>query len=292
MYRKLPLAVFVMVLAGLLAVAPCRAEKPLVRFGATLYSQPITMFERYQPLMDYLTENTPYRFELVLGEDYLETARLLKEGKVEIAAVGDGGLAKAVLGYGMVPIVKPRNDKGRPVYRSCLVVPVDSPIRSVRDLRGKRVAFAYRHSISGNLFAWKLLSQYGMKGSDFSDMETHKTHGEALASVLRGEHDAAFVREATALHHLKRGVRMIACSEEIPSVPLLARPATPKEVVAQVTAALLKLDPANPRHRAVLKSLDREFHNGFVPASRGDYREVLSLYARKPYGCGMECHRR
>ncbi|GFO54256.1 ABC transporter substrate-binding protein [Geomonas sp. Red276] len=274
-----------------LSVAPCHAEKPLVRFGATLYSQPITMYEKYQPLMDYLTDNTPYRFQLVLGEDYLETARLLKEGKVEIASVGDGGLAKAILGYGLIPFVKPLNDQGRPVYRSCLVVPWESHIRSLQDLRGKRVAFAYRHSISGSLYAWRFLSQQGMKKSDFRSVGTHKTHGETLAAVLRGEYDAGFVREATALHNVKRGVRIVACSDELPSVPLLARPGTPKEVISAVTGALVKLKPDTPQHRRVLKSLDREFVNGFVPATRGEYANVLSLFSRKPYGCGLECHR-
>lgn len=53
----------------------------------TLY-HPIVMYQRYQPLMDYLTKNTPYRFELKLSQDYRGVINFLKNNRVQVALLG------------------------------------------------------------------------------------------------------------------------------------------------------------------------------------------------------------
>ena len=93
------------ILAGLLLLSPVLLEekafpaaKPLVHFGVGLRYHPITMYERYQPMMDYLSRNTPYQFELTISRDYRETIRFLDQGKTQVASIGDGGLMKAMCG--------------------------------------------------------------------------------------------------------------------------------------------------------------------------------------------------
>src|SRR6266702_3370399 len=134
----------VIILTGLLlaTAGSCySAAKPVVNFGIGMRYHPIVMYERFQPMMDYLTQNTPYRFELKISRDYTETIRFLEEGKTLVSSIGDGGLMEAMLKCGAVPIVKPLNEVGRPFYRGYFVVPATSTIRSLSDLKGKRVAF-------------------------------------------------------------------------------------------------------------------------------------------------------
>ena len=59
------------------------AEKPLIRFGVIPRYNPLVMYKRYQPIMDYLTAETPYRFELKISKDYPEAVRFLQQDVVD-----------------------------------------------------------------------------------------------------------------------------------------------------------------------------------------------------------------
>lgn len=286
------------VLAGLLLLGTpllqknaCSAEKPLVYFGVGLRYHPITMYERYQPMVDYLTRNTPYKFVLKISRDYKETIQFLLDGKTDVASIGDGGLMNALLVSGAVPIVKPLNAMGKPYYRSCVIVPTDSPIRSLQDLKGKKMAFGYHHSTTGNLIpCWLLLSK-GLKISDLGSVTSLRHHSDVARAVLKGEYQAGFVKEPIALRFQKKGLRVIAYSDELPSIPLIVRPDAPKELVKAITAALVKLDRRNPQHLKMMENWDIEYQNGFVPATAADYRVLTQMFKSIPYGCGTGCHK-
>ncbi|HBG08356.1 MAG: phosphonate ABC transporter substrate-binding protein [Geobacteraceae bacterium GWC2_58_44] len=267
------------------------AEKPLVRFGVSLRFHPITMYERYQPMMDYLTRNTPYRFELKISRDYRETIQFLNQRKTDVASIGDGGVMKAMLLSGAIPIVKPLNGAGRPTYRSCAIVPSGSPIRSMQDLKGKSIAFGYHHSTTGNLIPRLLLQESRIKLGDLGSVTNLRHHSDVARAVLKGEYDAGFVKESTAIRFSKKGLRVILCSEELPSIPLIARRDAPKELVAAIAAALVKLDSRNPEHRKIMDNWDIEYKNGFVPATTADYRALSGMFRKRPYGCGTGCHK-
>lgn len=267
------------------------ADKPLVHFGVGLRYHPITMYERYQPMMDYLTRNTPYKFVLKISRDYKETVQFLADGKTQVASIGDGGLMKALLASGAVPIVKPLNSEGRPYYRSCVIVTTNSPIRSLHDLKGKKMAFGYYHSTSGNMIPCWLLLNKGIKLSELGSVTNLKHHSDVARAVLKGEYDAGFVKEPTAIRFRQKGLRVLAYSNELPSIPLIVGKDAPKELVAAISAALVKLDRRNAEHRKTMESWDIEYQNGFVPATAADYRVLTRMFGNIPYGCGAGCHK-
>lgn len=267
------------------------AGKPVVYFGITLRAHPIAMYERYQPLMDYLTRNTSYKFELRIGKDYAEVTQLLVEGKTDVASIGDGGLLKAMLTSGVVPIVAPLNEEGRPYYRSCIVVPANSAIRSLQDLKGKNIALGYYHSTTGNLIPRSMLLKQGIHFSDLGSVTNLGHHNEVAWSVLKGKYDAGFVKESTAIYLKNSGLQILSCSDELPSIPLIARHNAPKELVKEITAALVKLDRRNPADRKMMESWSNEYQNGFVPAVAADYWALTTMFKNIPYGCGNGCHK-
>jgi phosphonate transport system substrate-binding protein len=284
------ISAIVVLLVALAAGTAFGATKPVVNFGVSLRFHPITMYERYQPMMDYLTENTPYRFVLKISRDYKETLRSLKEGKTEVASIGDGGLLKAMLHTDAMPIVKPLNEQGEPVYRSCLVVPMASPIRSVKDLKGKRVAFGYHHSTSGNLVPRCLLLENNISIKDFASYTNLRHHTDVARAVMQGEYDAGFIKESTAIRFRSQGLRVVASSHELPSIPLIARQGTSKQLVESIRKALVRLDRNNPQHRKILDQWDNEYRNGFVAATAADYQGLESMFRKRPYGCSARCH--
>lgn len=267
------------------------AAKPVVYFGVSLRFHPITIYERYQPMLDYLTSNTPYRFELKIGRDYRETLEFLTEGKTDVVSIGDGGLMKAILLAGAVPVVKPLNPSGKPFYRSCLIVPNNSPIRALADLKGKRLALGYHHSTTGNLVPRDLLVKNGVKLTSLGALANLRHHSDVARAVLKGEYDAGFVKESTARRFFAEGLRVVYCSPELPSIPLLVRRDAPRDLAASLTAALTRLNPKDPAHRKIMESWDTEYQQGFVPAKVSQYRELVGMFqTSKRLGCGSGCH--
>ena len=274
------------------SVQPCLAAiKPVVFFGINLRYSPRTMYARYQPLMDYLTQNTPYRFELRISRDYREALNDLKEGRTLISSLGDGAFVEAVLLHGAVPIVKPLNREGKPFYQAAIIVPRESEILSLQELKGKRFAFGSYHSVTGNLLPRYMLAQGGVSVSELGYLVSMKNHDAVTKAILKGQYDAGAVKDMFAAKYRQYGLRVLAYSPPVASVPLVVRRDASRQFRNAVTSALLKLDAGNPAHRKIMSQWDEEFRYGFAKASVEDYRQMIRMFQSIPFGCGTRCHR-
>ena len=287
----------VLLVALILALSPVPTpavstpDKPIIRFGVIPRYNPLVMYKRYQPILDYLTAETPYRFELKISRDYPEAVRFLQQGTTQISSLGDVTFAEANLRYQAVPILKPLNSEGKPFYRSAIIVRADSPLSSVTELRGKKMAFGSLHSTSGNLIPRYLLWDNGVRMQELKSFSNLQHHDAVAKAVLKGQFDAGAVKDVVAEKYKSHGLRILAWSNPIPAVPFVVRRDTSPLVVKAITQALLKLDRNNPRHREIMKTWDDEFNNGFVPAQQSDYAMIFRMISDIPRGCGIGCHR-
>ena len=287
---KLPPTVVCCILF-MLATPVLAADKPLVRFGVIPRYNPVVMYKRYQPIMDYLTQNTPYRFELKISRDYPEAVRYLRDGVTQISSLGDVTFIEASTLYGAIPILKPLNENGVPCYRSAIIVQNDSPLKSLYDLQDKTVAFGSSHSTSGNLIPRYLLWNNGIRLQDLALFTNLKHHDAVAKAILKGQYDAGAVKDVIAKKYMSYGLRVLAYSDPLPSVPLVVRKEAPPEFIRAVKKALLKLDRNNPEHKRIMSTWDDEFKNGFAEANSNDYRKIFSMIRNIPTGCGYGCHR-
>ncbi len=276
--------------AGGLARNVADDGKPVVYFGVIPRYNPMIMYRNYQPIMDYLTEKTAFHFELKLARDYTEAVAFLKEGTVQVASLGDVTFFEANRGFGAIPIVRPLNKLGRSEYRSIIITRKNSGIRSVADLKGRTFAFGNLHSTSGNLLPRLLLYQNGITLFDLAAYENLDSHTDVARAVLKGKFDAGAVKDVVAFRYQPHGLELIAQSDPVPSVPIVARPDADPRLVKAVRDALLAIDPADPAMIARMKSWDPEFRNGFVPASATDYAPIFQMMESIPGGCGVKCH--
>ncbi|WP_277058525.1 phosphate/phosphite/phosphonate ABC transporter substrate-binding protein [Trichlorobacter lovleyi] len=276
----------------LLCIPPAAeaAGKPLIRFGVIPRYNPLVMYKRYQPIMDYLTAETPYRFELKISKDYPEAVRFLQQGVTQISSLGDVTFAEANLRYQAMPILKPLNKEGVPFYRSAIIVRNDSALRSITELKGKTMAFGSPHSTSGNLIPRYLLWDNKVRMQDLKSFTNLQHHDAVAKAILKGQFDAGAVKDVVAEKYKPHGLRILAWSKPIPAVPLVVRRDTPPEVVEAITRALLKLDRTTPRHKAIMKNWDDEFNNGFATARQQDYADIFRMIRAIPTGCGIGCH--
>jgi len=266
------------------------AEKTTVRFGVIPRFNPHVTYEYYQPLMDYLSRNTPYRFELRLGRTYLDTIEDLRKGTTDVAYLGGATYAIARHRFGARALVKPRNAKGGTTYRCFIVVRKDSPIRTIQDLRGKSVAFGARRSTTGALIPSYMLFGEGVTPNHLKVVRNLHNHEEVAKAVLKGLYDAGAVKDVVAWKYEAQGLRIIAKSEELPNAPIAAGRTLSRDVEEAMVKALISIDGNSPGGKATLAQWGPELRHGFVRARGEEYDFLYRKIDSIPTGCGIRCH--
>ena len=255
--------------------APAR---DVVYFSAITLYHPIVMYQRYQPLMDYLTKNTPYKFELKLSQDYRDIINFLKSNKVQVALLGGVTYLEAKKEFGVIPILKPLGQDGKPFYRCVFIARAsNNKINSLSDLNGKSVAFASRLSTSGGLAPLYHLYSHGITLNALSRYKNLKYHDSVAREVLRGNFDAGAVIDSVANRFKNRGLKIIDVSKPIPGLPIVVRADLSPKIINAIKSALLSLDYNNQEHRKMMALWDEEFRYGFAEAVDEDYESVREM---------------
>lgn len=265
-------------------------DRKVVYFGVIPRDNPRLMYEKYQPLLDYLASRTPYAYELVLKKNYEETVKALGRGELDLALLGPLTYLEAHAKYGVVSILKPKNGDHAAHYRTVIIKKKDAPIQSLADLKGKSVAFASSKSTSGNLMPRYLLANAGLHLSDLSHYTNFDYHDSVVKAVLRGQYAAGAVRDSVARKYLKLGLEALAESAFIPSGPLVSAPGAPFAMVENIRQALLALDPRDSQGQKILRRLDEDFRGGFTGALDSDYADIRAKINAVPRTCGRGCH--
>ncbi len=248
-----------------------------VRLTVISRYNPRLMVGLYQPMVGYLSEHTPLRFDLVLSRDYTDAVDRICSGDVEMASLGGLTYLQAESRCGARPLVRPRGIDGEPFYRSVFVVAAASPVRELSDLRGRRVAFASPWSTSGALVPIHELLEAGITLDELAEARFTGHHDSALKAVLRGDADAAAVKDASLARFRGAGLRILHASVRIPSVPIVTTRDCPDSIRDAVRAALLSIDPEDPQTMAEMSAWDPEFSHGFVSASSRDYDSLREM---------------
>ena len=269
---------------------PAATDKPVVYFGVIPRYNPIIMYRSYQPMMDYLTANTPYRFELKLSRNYHQAVQYVLDGTTPVASLGDVTFAEAHAKIGAIPILKPLNADGSPYYHSIIIVREDSSVQYLADLKGTRFAFGDYHSTSGKLIPHHHLQRAGIELDDFDSYEHMESHDAVAKAVLKGTADAGAVKDVVAIRYREHGLRFLSISDPIPAVPIVVRKDVPEDLIAALKMALLAIDPDDPRFGQELIMWDPEFAHGFTTAETDDYQLIFDLTRNNMVGCGLGCH--
>ncbi len=200
--------------SGAAAAADAREEKVV---GVVSRLAPSTLYEGYQPILDYLSRATPYHFRLRASRGYRDAVEDLVAGRTQASFLGSLLYVEARAVHGVEPLVRPRNARGEPVSESLVVVLEDSPIRNLEGLARRVVAVPPADSLSAN-WLWRAAPA----GLQFRTV-SYGHHEAVVRSVLRGLSDAGVVKERVAVGHLGSGLRVLARSGPVPSAPARRR---------------------------------------------------------------------
>jgi phosphonate transport system substrate-binding protein len=252
-------------------------SKQVIPFGLCPKYNPRIMYQLYQPFADYLSENTPYQFEIKLSRSYQEMIDRFGKGEILVASCGPVPYIKAKEKYGIKPIFRALNKDGNPFYRGIIIVRKDSSIQGLSDLKRMSFAFGQVLSTAGHIVPQYHLMKAGVQLIDLQRYSYLRHHDSVVHAVLKGQFDAGAVKDVVANKYEKEGLRFVFVTDPIPTVLITARSDAPKELVESVRSALLRIDPKDPAYQKKMASWDEEFKYGFMQASDSDYDPIRKI---------------
>lgn len=216
--------------------------------------------QRWAPFARYLAEElkTPISLNIVSAADIPKT---IAKGDTDFVmcagthAIYAEDMAKA-------KILASLNTEAGSLFAGVIVVPKSSSIRSVEQLRGKRVVTSSKKSAGAYVFQMYYLMQRNLAEKDVTVVELNK-QDNTFTALQKGLADAAFVRsgvieEMVAEGHIKADEYVVLDAKEskegkfayttelYPEWFFFALPTVPEDVARAVTQALLKITADAP----------------------------------------------
>ena len=240
--------------------------------------------DRYRPLAAYLSEKVGVKIRLTILSRYGDVVERFALRGMDGAFLNSLAAAMAITKLGVEPVVRRVNLDGTSTIRGYMFVRTDSNINSVKDMKGKRIAFVDRATASGYLFAIAFLQENGISDIDkyFAEYFFTGSHDSAIYSVLDNRADIGCA-SSTIFNALvskdptiKRELRIIAQSEEFPEIVLCLRKNIPQEIKNHITDVLLNMNQ-DPAGKEILKKFGAL---KFIKATVKDLSPIFNLAKR------------
>lgn len=201
------------------------------------------MVRTFEPMRAYLESKLGEPVKLFTATDYTSVIEAMKKKRIDCAFFGPLSYCLAEEEAGAeafaVGVLKGKENGD---YHSIIVVPADSPVKTIADLAGKNVAFVDPASTSGGLMPTLMVKQAtGKMPQDFFGKLTYAgSHDAAEMAVKNHVVDAAADNDITYPRMVAKGLispetnRIIATSEALPGSPLAYRSDLPEELKAKL----------------------------------------------------------
>jgi len=270
-FRFLPLILLIFFITA--AFKKSLAQERVFTIGVVPQFTPVEIYERWGPLIKELENRTGLKFELKTYKSIPEFEKAFLKGEPDFVFMNPYHQVMAYKAQKYIPLVRDKTP-----LTGILVVRRDSPIKEVKDLDGKVIAFPAPNAFAASLYIRALLTEK-FKIRFIPDYV--KTHDNVYRQVILGKAQAGGGVNNTFLRQPEEVKRELRILYETPSAaphPFSAHPRVPKEVKDKVKRAIL--DMANEPNMKAL--LDRVQMPNPVPADYArDYKPLEKLNLEK-----------
>ncbi len=251
-------------------------KNDVVRISAIGIVNADELIKGFTPFMNYLNQKTGKKFEFVYCENYDKVIEGFEKDTIDFASLGPVTYVtmRDQKKMAVEPLVRPL-ESGKDSYTSIVFVKKDSPIQSMSELRGKKMAFGDRLSTAANLFPRYIIYNSGAAEDTWAGSQQLGSQDNIFKGVLSGDFDAGASKSTVYKKNNTDGkFRQIGESDKISTFAYTARSDMDPQLKEAIKQALLELkDPE------ILTKIEKPF-TGFIEAKDEDYnsvRDVLKL---------------
>jgi phosphonate transport system substrate-binding protein len=270
-------ALLPVIAAGLALLAgPAAAQSRTLRVSAIPDENPTELLRKFKPLGAHLEKETGMKVAWTPVNDYPAVVEGLAGGRIDLAWLGGFTFVQVRHRTGnAIPIAQRAEDEK---FISRYIVPVNSPAKSLQDLRGRTFAFGSPSSTSGHLMPRFFLLKDGIHPDrDFSRIAFSGAHDATVAFVAAGRADAGVLNASVLDRLIEKGdanakaVRVLATTPPYYDYNWTVRGDLDPALAKKLADAFLELDPANPAHKEIL---DLQRASKFIPTKPENYKGI------------------
>ena len=223
-----------------------------IRVGLIPNQAPDKIKAQYEPFRVYLATKLDMKVELFVATDYAGVVEAMANDKLDVAYFGGLTYVQARKRADIYPIVteidRYTNTTG---YTSLIIVPADSPVKSISELKGKTFAFGDVSSTSGSLYPRIMLDKAGIKVPDgLKNVVYTGSHDATALAVQNKTIDAGGIEGRILKKLISRGIvdeskiRVLGESDPIEGYPWVVRASLDKNLVEKIIQVFLDIkDP-------------------------------------------------
>ena len=279
---KVLASLVIMLLVGAACVTEPAAQKVTYAY-LPQYSKAVSL-ERHQDLIAFIKKETGLDVVQVFPEDFDDHMKKVGSGEIDISFSNPFVYIRIAQQYEARAFARIIEKEGKDMFRGEICVAEDSPLKTLADLKGKRILAVSRSSAGGYLFQIGMLAEAGVNPEELTiDFAQGAGKQEkAFLAVYSGEYDACFVREGTRTEVMKNQVdiskiRVLAYTSFYPGWVYAGRKGLDPSVLDKIRSAMLKLDLSDPGHKAIL---EKARFVKIVPSEDKDFDPIRELAAR------------
>ncbi len=210
------------------AVSAVNADSQALRVAISSVLLPQDTVLYYRSIASFLAWHLNKPAILIQRKSYAEIALLLLNGGADIAFFSSGEYA-SYSGFDEIEMLASQQRMGLPYYQGYIIVPQDSGISEIAELKGKTVAFTEPLSYSGYTFLVHILRQRNQTPETFFGRYIYTySHDKSFRAVANKVVDAApitrlvYDRAKQKQPELVEAVKIIAASPPAGIGPVVA----------------------------------------------------------------------
>ena len=255
---------------------PALAQEVL-RISAIPDEAPTELQRKFKPLGEYLSKETGMKVEFTPVTDYAAVVEALATKKIDMAWLGGFTYVQTKIRTSGTanPIIQRVEDEK---FTSVFIVPADSSLKALSELKGKTIAFGSPSSTSGHLMPRYFLMQAGINpDKDFKNIAFSGAHDATVAFVASGKADVGALNasvwvklnEAKNPNALKS--KVLSTTPPYFDYNWTVRGDLDPVTVKKITEAFLKLDANNPNHKEIM---DLQRSSKYVTTKSSNYDDI------------------
>ena len=260
---------FLFFVLALLLVVPAIVSAAEIKLGLLPRLPEKELIDMFTPLAKYLEKETGNKVTLVIPKDFDTYTKQAIAGDFDIGFTNPNIYIAVKKAVAQVEPLAMASEPGTGTkLKGVFIVLKESPIKSIKDLRGKKISFVGTGSAAGYVAQMLELEKVGIKKSDIQISFAGKPPKVAEA-VRDGKVDAGGMPDSVFKRlSFEYMFKVIGTTTGLPNWPMHTTKKTNKDVASKVKDAILKL---KPRTAIADKALEKANLEGFVPTTDKDF---------------------